>query len=168
MAGRGADTPEAELESLDLSESLKFQPDRPASAIAFFSIGPHECIGRETAISFITGLVKLVAGLKCLRPALGDHGMLKSIRVGIEKAYLNDSWSHLTSGPTNKFTKQTYLPLFSGIMRGKTFWTYANVLGLCSLEVAFRWLRQGCISAAQADPLPQDRISMVWRTKSRR
>lgn len=46
--------------------------------------------------TFIVGLVKLVAGLKQLRPAPGQMGVVKTIKVGSEKAYLNDSWSYLS------------------------------------------------------------------------
>ena len=47
-------------------------------------------------------MIKLVAGLKNLRPAPGDMGQLKSVQLGTEKLYLNDSWSYLTTDPTSK------------------------------------------------------------------
>lgn len=52
----------------------------------------------------MTGLVKLVADLKQLRPAPGQMGQVKTIRVGSEKAYLNDSWSYLAFDANSKFT----------------------------------------------------------------
>jgi hypothetical protein len=51
----------------------------------------------------VVSLVKLCAGLKNLRPAPGDMGVLKQITLGTERCYLNDSWSHLTFDPTSKF-----------------------------------------------------------------
>lgn len=61
-----------------------------------FSYGQHECFAKDLVTTFIVGLVKLVAGLKGLRPAPGQMGVVKTIRVGSEKAYLNDSWSYLS------------------------------------------------------------------------
>ncbi|KAL1638781.1 hypothetical protein SLS58_008595 [Diplodia intermedia] len=77
-----------------------FQLDRPASAYIHWGAGPHECLGKEIAINIVVSLVKVCAELKCLRPAPGDMGELKSIMVGTERCYLNDSWSWLTFDPT--------------------------------------------------------------------
>jgi hypothetical protein len=85
-----------------VEDPLEFKLGRKAQAITHFSMGPHECIGRQIAITFVTGLVKLAAGLKDLRPAPGSMGLMKAIQVGTEKCYLNDSWSHLTFDPTSK------------------------------------------------------------------
>jgi linoleate 10R-lipoxygenase len=60
-----------------------------------FSYGQHECVAKDIALTFITGLIKLVADLRQLRPAPGQMGVVKTIRVGSEKAYLNDTWSYL-------------------------------------------------------------------------
>lgn len=49
-------------------------------------------------------MVKLAAGLKQLRPAPGQMGQVKTIRVGSEKAYLNDSWSYLGLDASSKST----------------------------------------------------------------
>ena len=54
------------------------------------------------ALAFVTGLVRLVADLKELRPAPGQMGQVKTIRVGTEKAYLNDSWSYLGFDASSK------------------------------------------------------------------
>ncbi|KAF7590130.1 hypothetical protein BBP40_003243 [Aspergillus hancockii] len=78
----------------------KFKLDRPSTAYIHFNVGPHECLGREIALSCITSLVKVCAGLKNLRVAPGEMGVLKSITTGTEKHYLNDSWSALTTDPT--------------------------------------------------------------------
>jgi len=54
-------------------------------------------------VAFLNGLVKLVAGLKNLRPAPGEMGLVKTIHVGSEKAYLNDSWSYLGFDASSTF-----------------------------------------------------------------
>ncbi|KAK3988374.1 heme peroxidase [Cladorrhinum sp. PSN332] len=57
---------------------------------------------KEVAVVFVTELIKLVAGLKNLRPAPGDMGKLKSIRLGSDSReyFLNDTWSHLSFDPS--------------------------------------------------------------------
>jgi cytochrome P450 len=81
---------------------MEFKPGRPAAAHMSFGYGPHECLGREIAYSFVVGLIKLVAGLRNLRPAPGEMGVLKQIQVGSERCYLSDNWSFLTFDPTSK------------------------------------------------------------------
>ena len=73
----------------------EFRPSRTQS-LTPFGTGMHACGGREVALALISGLVKLAAGLKELRPAPGTMGMVKSIVVGTERCYLNESWSYLT------------------------------------------------------------------------
>ncbi|KAK1246403.1 hypothetical protein MKX08_000205 [Trichoderma sp. CBMAI-0020] len=73
----------------------KFDATRKANAVSAFGYGPHECFGRHISITYISGLVTLAAGLKQLRPAPGQMGQVKTIRVGTEKGYLNESWSYL-------------------------------------------------------------------------
>ncbi|KAI1106136.1 heme peroxidase [Jackrogersella minutella] len=73
----------------------QFDPHRETGDVSSFSYGQHECIAKDIARAFMTGLVKLVADLKGLRPAPGEMGQVKTIQVGTEKAYLNDSWSYL-------------------------------------------------------------------------
>lgn len=82
----------------------KFKLGRPASAYIHYGHGPRECIGRELTLAFVVCLVRLSAGLKNLRPAPGDMGVLKHITLGTEKCYLNDSWSYLTFDPTSKYS----------------------------------------------------------------
>ncbi|SPO03647.1 related to linoleate diol synthase [Cephalotrichum gorgonifer] len=89
MLGEAGRKP-SEVENAD-----KFDPHRKTNSVSPFSYGQHECLAKEVALAFITGLVKLVADLKQLRPAPGQMGLVKTIRVGTEKAYLNDSWSYL-------------------------------------------------------------------------
>jgi linoleate 10R-lipoxygenase len=73
------------------------------TGVSAFSYGPHECLAKDVALTFMTGLVKLVADLKQLRPAPGEMGKVKTIRVGSEKAYLNDSWSYLGFDASSEF-----------------------------------------------------------------
>ncbi|KAB8078973.1 heme peroxidase [Aspergillus leporis] len=77
-----------------------FKLDRSSNAYIHFNVGPHECLGREIALSCITSLVRVCAGLKNLRVAPGEMGILKTVTTGTEKHYLNDSWSALTTDPT--------------------------------------------------------------------
>ncbi|WQF78857.1 Putative cytochrome P450, hem peroxidase superfamily, hem peroxidase, animal-type [Colletotrichum destructivum] len=79
----------------EVADAAKFDPQRKVDAVTAFSYGQHECVAKDIATTFIVGLVKLVADLKQLRPAPGQMGLVKTIRVGSEKAYLNDSWSYL-------------------------------------------------------------------------
>lgn len=81
----------------------EFKLDRPSSAYIHWGVGPHQCLGREIALSIVVSLVRISAELKNLRPASGGMGNLKSIMVGTERCYLNDSWSWLTFDPTSEF-----------------------------------------------------------------
>lgn len=60
---------------------------------------------KDLAVVFVTELIKLVAGLKNLRPAPGEMGKLKSIRLGSDSReyFLNDTWSHLSFDPSSKY-----------------------------------------------------------------
>ncbi|KAF2150654.1 heme peroxidase [Myriangium duriaei CBS 260.36] len=77
-----------------------FKPGRPRNAYIHFGYGPHECLGREVALTYIINMVKVCAKLKNLRRAPGPMGLCKYITVGTERCYLNDSWSYLTFDPT--------------------------------------------------------------------
>ncbi|KAF9874998.1 linoleate diol synthase [Colletotrichum karsti] len=80
----------------EVQDADKFDAKRNTEGrLKAFGTGQHECLGQDVARAFVTGLVKLVAGLKELRPAPGDMGVVKTIQVRGEKAYLNDSWSYL-------------------------------------------------------------------------
>ncbi|CAG9942858.1 unnamed protein product [Clonostachys rosea f. rosea IK726] len=78
----------------------KFDHKRAPVNIGPFSHGQHGCLGKQIALTFVTGMIKLVADLKDLRPAPGQMGQVKSIQVGSDKAYLNDSWSYLSFDPS--------------------------------------------------------------------
>ncbi|KAH6886177.1 heme peroxidase [Thelonectria olida] len=86
---------EAGRNASEIPNADKFDPRRKTENVSAFSYGQHECIAKDVALAFVTGLVRLVADLKELRPAPGQMGQVKTIRVGTEKAYLNDSWSYL-------------------------------------------------------------------------
>ncbi|KAI8959978.1 heme peroxidase [Daldinia sp. FL1419] len=79
----------------EIPDADKFDPKRQGEAVTPFSYGQHECLMKHLVPVFIAGLVKLAADLKELRPAPGQMGQVKTIQVGTEKAYLNDSWSYL-------------------------------------------------------------------------
>jgi linoleate 10R-lipoxygenase len=72
----------------------KFDPTRKQPEIGCYSTGQHECFGKHMAVTFLTGLVKLSAGLKNLRRAPGSLGEVKTINVGSEKIYMSDNWSY--------------------------------------------------------------------------
>lgn len=114
-----------------------FKLDRPSSAYIHYGYGPHECIGREITLAFVVSLIKICAGLKHLRPAPGDMGVLKQITIGTERCYLNDSWSYLTFDPTSKH----FLP--------SPFSSRCSYFVSCSMEGPFRWPRQGCLQASE-------------------
>ncbi|KAG4442109.1 hypothetical protein IFR05_002395 [Cadophora sp. M221] len=77
-----------------------FKLGRPSSAYMHFGYGVHECLGREIALTYCVALLKVVASLKNLRPAPGEMGTLKSVTIGTERCYLDDTWSNLTFDPT--------------------------------------------------------------------
>ncbi|KAI2473738.1 heme peroxidase [Annulohypoxylon bovei var. microspora] len=79
----------------EVPNAHEFDPHRQTDSVTSFSYGQHECLSKEVAQAFITGLVKLSADLKELRPAPGEMGKVKTIQVGSEKLFLNDSWSYL-------------------------------------------------------------------------
>jgi linoleate 10R-lipoxygenase len=86
---------EAGRNKAEVTDATTFDPKRKASDVSAFSYGQHECVAKELAFAFLVGLVKLTADLKKLRPAPGQMGQVKTIRIGSETAYLNDSWSYL-------------------------------------------------------------------------
>lgn len=86
----------AEEKSPEANDLAKFDPTRKnGTSLATLTHGKHQCIGIDPSTAFVEGLIKLVAKLKNLRPAPGEMGVVKTITVGSEKAYLNDSWSYL-------------------------------------------------------------------------
>lgn len=86
-----------------VSNADNFDPQRKQPDISAYSYGHHECCGIAIALAFITGLVKISAGLKNLRPAPGQMGVVKSFKVGQEKIYLNDSWSYFAFNVSSKY-----------------------------------------------------------------
>jgi linoleate 10R-lipoxygenase len=72
----------------------KFDPSRQQPDISAYGYGQHECFGKQLTLAYLTGLVKLSASLKNLRPAPGAMGVVKTINVRPDTIYLNDSWSY--------------------------------------------------------------------------
>lgn len=105
---------EAGRSSTEITNATTFDPRRKATpdSVSAFSYGKHHCFAKEIAPTFLTALIKLVAGLKNLRAAPGEMGKVKTIRVGSEKAYLNDSWSYLA------FDASTWKVHFDGYGKG--------------------------------------------------
>ncbi|KAH8587872.1 prostaglandin G/H synthase 2/cyclooxygenase 2, pgh2/cox2 [Bisporella sp. PMI_857] len=95
-----------------------FKLGRPSEAYVHFGYGAHACLGREIALTYCVGLLKVAASLKNLRPAPGDMGTLKSINIGSERCYLDDTWSFLTFDPTT--WKLHYEGLGKGVWKPKT------------------------------------------------
>lgn len=89
----------------------EFDPQRKFPEINPYSYGQHSCVGSTISVAFITGLVKLVADLKDLRPAPGAMGKAKSINVGFDKIYLNDSWSHFAFNTSSKYYYDCLMPM---------------------------------------------------------
>lgn len=85
-----------------MTDPLKFDPARKSDAALAFGFGQHQCFGRHLAGIYLSSTIKLAAKLKNLRPAPGEMGVVKTIRVGNEKAYLNDSWSYLAFDASSK------------------------------------------------------------------
>ncbi|KAK0625776.1 linoleate diol synthase [Immersiella caudata] len=107
---------EAGRDASEVDNPNVFNPRRKSEGMTAFGHGKHQCLGKELAPVFISSLVKLTAGLKNLRPAPGEMGKVKTIQVGSEKAYLNDSWSYLA------FDASTWKVHFDGYGKG----TYAG------------------------------------------
>lgn len=90
-----------------IPDAETFKLDRPSNTYIHFGYGAHECLGKEIALTFAVSMLRVLAGLKYLRPAPGDMGMLKSIIVEGRRVYLNDSWSWMTQDPTSKSSYTT-------------------------------------------------------------
>ncbi|ORY68274.1 heme peroxidase [Pseudomassariella vexata] len=87
-----------------ISDPEAFLPGRPKEAYRFYFAGQHTCLGDTISTAYSTALIRLVAGLKELRPAPGEMGELKSIFVGGDQMYLSENWAYLTSDPTSMFS----------------------------------------------------------------
>ncbi|KAK2798076.1 hypothetical protein FQN51_007895 [Onygenales sp. PD_10] len=77
-------------------DPLTIKLDRPLESYIAFSDGPHQCFGRELALTYLVNFLKRVAVLKNIRPALGEMGTLKRfVRNGIPY-YLTEDWANFT------------------------------------------------------------------------
>ncbi|TWU70930.1 hypothetical protein ED733_001561 [Metarhizium rileyi] len=106
------DIADAGRDPAEVPAAKDFDPTRKQPEISWYSTGQHSCFGRHMAGTFLTGLVKLVAGLKNLRSAPGPLGVVKTINLGAEKIYLNDSWSYFA------FNTSTWKVQFDGYGKG--------------------------------------------------
>ncbi|KAF4123830.1 hypothetical protein GMORB2_5546 [Geosmithia morbida] len=112
---------EAARKSPDVTDGDKFDPWRKPPQVDTFNVGQHSCIGKGITLTFISGLVKLVAGLKELRPADGETGGVKCIEVDKAQIFLNDNWSYLAAYANN------FKVHFSG--HGKGTYTFKDASG---------------------------------------
>lgn len=76
----------------DVPNANSFDAKRQQPEVTGYSYGQHECFGKHLALTFVAGLVMLSALLKNLRPAPGMAGRVKSMNIGRQRTYLNDSW----------------------------------------------------------------------------
>jgi hypothetical protein len=141
----------------EISNADKFDPRRKVENVSAFSYGQHECLAKDVALAFVTGLIKLVADLKELRPAPGQMGQVKTIRVGTEKAYLNDSWSYLGFDASSKFN---YLYLLT--WRGTDVKQPGRFISMVMAKVALR--ATGC----QPNPPPCSSTTIFFRRARRK
>ncbi|KAI0404808.1 heme peroxidase [Xylaria palmicola] len=86
---------EAGRNKAEVEDATAFNPKRKINDVTAFSYGQHECLAKDLVLVFVVGVIKLAADLKQLRPAPGGMGQVRTIHVGTETAYLNDSWSYL-------------------------------------------------------------------------
>ncbi|GME60286.1 putative prostaglandin g h synthase 2 cyclooxygenase pgh2 cox2 [Neofusicoccum parvum] len=134
MFSRACKDPEA------VPDPLKFKLDRPDSAYIHWGSGPHQCLGREISLSIVMSLIKISAELKNLRPAPGQMGVLKSVMIGTNKTYLNDSWSWMTQDPTT--WKIHYEGYGKGVYRKDAF---AAAEGSDLNAIAYDLVNQGLV-----------------------
>ncbi|TWU77015.1 hypothetical protein ED733_007618 [Metarhizium rileyi] len=87
---------EAGRNPLEVPNAKNFDTRRETNAATMFNYSDDESFVNDIALAFVTGLVKLSAGLNQLRPAPGAMGQVKTICVDNDKLYLNDSWSFLS------------------------------------------------------------------------
>ncbi|KAK4169880.1 heme peroxidase [Cladorrhinum sp. PSN259] len=104
-------TGDAGRDASHVSEPAKFDVNRKTDYLTASTTTGN----KELAVVFVTELVKLAAGLKNLRPAPGEMGQLKSIRLGSDdrEYFLNDTWSHLSFDPS------TWKVHYDGIVAAK-------------------------------------------------
>lgn len=88
--------------------------DRPLKSYIAFSDGPHQCFGRELALTYLVGFLKRVTSLKNLRPAMGAMGELKRIKLHGMPYYLSEDWANVTPYASSKNPPPCPVPLCSG------------------------------------------------------
>lgn len=84
--------------------------NRPMDSYIHLGYGPHQCLGLPLAKISLTCMLKEVAKLKKLRPALGDQGKVKKVEKKLSPddkypyhAYLTEDWNMYFPFPCCKF-----------------------------------------------------------------
>lgn len=85
--------------------------DRPLNSYLTFGDGPHQCFGRELALTYLVGVVKYVTSLKNIRPASGGMGVLKTIKQHGTLYYLSEDWSSFSPYASSKLTSHPHYHL---------------------------------------------------------
>lgn len=66
-----------------------------------YGVGTHRCLGQDASMIALTQMVKVMAGLKNLRPAPGPQGILKKVpRADGFYAYVTPDWNQFFPFPT--------------------------------------------------------------------
>lgn len=84
--------------------------DRPMDSYIHLGYGPHQCLGLPMAKVTLTCMLKEIAKLKNLRPALGDQGKVVKVEKKLSPddkypfhAYLTENWDMYFPFPCGKF-----------------------------------------------------------------
>jgi hypothetical protein len=94
--------------------------NRPMDSYIHLGYGPHQCLGLPMAKVTLTCMLKEVAKLKNLRPALGDQGKVIKVEKKLspnEKypyhAYLTENWDMYFPFPCGKLPTQRFRSLYT-------------------------------------------------------
>ncbi|KAL9089342.1 MAG: hypothetical protein Q9159_002558 [Coniocarpon cinnabarinum] len=60
-------------------EPLEVRLDRPMDRYIHYGVGPHQCLGKDASMVALTAMLRVMAGIKGLRPAEGPQGELKKV-----------------------------------------------------------------------------------------
>lgn len=90
----------------------EFRLDRPVESYIQFGVGPHQCLGLPMATTALTAVLKVVARLPQLRPAIGPQGHVKKVPSPITgySSYLTEAWDGYLPFPCCKSLKVLSCP----------------------------------------------------------